>query len=71
MATYNGIITELPDGNAAKVWKSMFKLFHAKNIYKRNELKSEFVKSTLYYDTTNPDERYAELYFIRRRLEEE
>jgi hypothetical protein len=49
MALYNGIITtELPDGDSANVWKNMFKLFHAKNINKMSELKSEFVKSTLY-----------------------
>jgi CRISPR/Cas system-associated protein Csm6 len=35
-----------------------------------NELKSEFVKSTLYSECTNPDEWFAELYFIRWRLEE-
>jgi hypothetical protein len=46
MVLYNGIATELPDG--AKLCKNMFKLFHAKNINKMNELKSEFVKSTLY-----------------------
>jgi hypothetical protein len=46
MALYNGITTELPD--AAKVWIKMFKRFHANNIYKMNELKSEFVKSRLY-----------------------
>jgi hypothetical protein len=37
MALYNGITKELPDGNAAKVWKNMFKLFHAKTIIKMNE----------------------------------
>jgi hypothetical protein len=47
----------------------MFKLFHAKNINKINELKSEFVKSTLYSDSTNPGEWFAELYFICRCLE--
>jgi hypothetical protein len=45
------------------------KLFHAKNINKMNELKSEFVKSTS--ENTNPDEWFAELDFIRRRLEED
>jgi hypothetical protein len=50
MALYKGITTELPDGDAAKDWKNMFKLFHAKNINKMNELKSEFEKSTLYSD---------------------
>jgi hypothetical protein len=45
MALYNGITTELHDGNAAKVGKHMFKLFHAMNINKMNELKSEFVKA--------------------------
>jgi hypothetical protein len=40
MALYNGITIELPDGDAAKVWKNMFTLFHAKNINKMNELKS-------------------------------
>jgi hypothetical protein len=56
MALYNAITTELPDGDAAKVWQNLFKLFQAKNIYKMNDLKSEFVKSTLYSDSTNPDE---------------
>jgi hypothetical protein len=32
MALYNDIIPELPDGDAAKVWKNMFTLFHDKNI---------------------------------------
>jgi hypothetical protein len=54
MALYNGITTELPDGYAAKVWKNMVKLYHAKNITKMNDLKSEFVKSTLYSDCTLP-----------------
>jgi hypothetical protein len=27
MALYNDITKEIPDGDAAKVWKSMFKLF--------------------------------------------
>jgi hypothetical protein len=36
-----------------------------------NELKSEFVNSTLYSDSTNLDEWFADLYFIRRRLEED
>jgi hypothetical protein len=71
MALYNGLTTELPDGDAAKVWQNLFKLFHAKNNNKMNELKSEFVKSTLYSDSTNPDEWLAELYFIRWRLEED
>jgi hypothetical protein len=70
MALYNGITTELPNGDAANVWKIMFKLFPAKNINKINELMSEFVKRTLFSDSTNPDEWFAELYFIRRRHEE-
>jgi hypothetical protein len=28
MALYNGITTEIPDGDAAKVWQNLFKLFH-------------------------------------------
>jgi hypothetical protein len=71
MALYNGITIELPDGDAAKVWNTMFKLFHAKNINKMNELKNEFVQSTLLSVETNPDEWIAELYFIRRRLEDD
>jgi hypothetical protein len=70
MALYNGITTELPDGDAAKVWKIMFNLFHAKKINKMNELKSEFVKRTLYSVSTNSDGCFAELYFISWRLEE-
>jgi hypothetical protein len=69
MALYNGITTELPDGYAAKVWKNMFKIFHAKNIHEMNELESEFVKSTLYPVSTKTDEWFAELNFLRWRLE--
>jgi hypothetical protein len=69
MALYIGVTTELPDGDAAKVWPNMFKVFHAKNINEMNEFKREFVKSKLYSDSTNPDEWFAELCFIRRRLE--
>jgi hypothetical protein len=64
MALNNGITTEIPDGDADKVWQRLFKLFHAKNINKMNEVMSEFVKSTLYSDRANPDEWFAELYFI-------
>jgi hypothetical protein len=56
LALYNGKTTDLPFGDAAKVWKNLFKLFQEKNINKMNELKSEFVKSTLYSADTNPDE---------------
>jgi hypothetical protein len=48
MALYNGKTTDLPNGDAAKVWTNMFKLVHAKIINKMNELKGEFVKSTIY-----------------------
>jgi hypothetical protein len=58
MALYNCTTTELPDGDAAKLWKNMFKIFHAKNINKMNELKSEFVKSTL---NSEKDEWFADL----------
>jgi hypothetical protein len=34
------------------------------------ELKTEFVKRTIYSAETNPDEQFAELYFIPWRLEE-
>jgi hypothetical protein len=40
MTLYNGITTELADGDAAKVWIKMFKLFRAKNINKMNESES-------------------------------
>jgi hypothetical protein len=56
MALYNGISTELADGDEAKVWKKCAKLFHGNNINKINELKSELVKSTLYSAETKPDE---------------
>jgi hypothetical protein len=69
MALYNGITTELPDGDAAKFWQNLFNLSHSKSIIKMIELKSEFVKSTQYSDSTNPVEWIAELYLIRRRLE--
>jgi hypothetical protein len=71
MSFFNGITTELPDGDAAKVWKNMFNLFLAKYINKKNEFKSEFVKSTVHSAETNPDEWFTEHYFIRRRLEED
>jgi hypothetical protein len=71
VAIYNGKTTDLPDGDAANVWKNMFKLFHAKNINKTNELKSELVKSTLQSAETNPDEWFDELNFIRWCLEED
>jgi hypothetical protein len=45
--------------------------FPYKNINKRNESKTEFVKSSLYSAETNPNEWFAELYFICRCLEEE
>jgi hypothetical protein len=32
MALYNCITTELPDGDASKVWQNMFKLFMLKSI---------------------------------------
>jgi hypothetical protein len=66
LALYNGKTTDLADGVAA--WRNLFKHFHAKNINKRNELLSEFVKRTLYSAETNPDEWLAELYFIRKHL---
>jgi hypothetical protein len=71
MAPYKCITTELPDGDAARVWKNMFNVFHAKNNNKMKELKSEFVKSTPYSQNTNPDEWFAEIYFIRWSLEED
>jgi hypothetical protein len=61
MALYNGITTELHDGDAAKVFQNLFKPFHAKTINKMNELKSEFVKSSLYSDSAGPNEWFAEL----------
>jgi hypothetical protein len=69
LALYNGRTTDLPFGDAAKVWKSLFKLFHSKNINKMNELQGEFVRSTLTNAETNPAEWFPELFFIRRRLE--
>jgi hypothetical protein len=68
---YNGKTTKRPDGYAAKVWKHVFNCFCAKNIYKMNELKGEFVKGTLYSAEFNLDEKFSELYFIRWRLEED
>jgi hypothetical protein len=71
MALYNGITTDLPDLDAANVWQNLLVLFHAKNIIKMNELKSEFVKSTLYSNNAIPDEWFAELYFFHLCLEED
>jgi hypothetical protein len=36
MALYNVITKELPDRDAAKAWKNMFRLFQGKNIIKMN-----------------------------------
>jgi hypothetical protein len=68
MAIYNRRTVDLTPGGAAKVWKM---LFHYKNVIKMNELKGAFVKSTLTNVETNPDEWFAEPFFIRRRLEED
>jgi hypothetical protein len=68
MALYTDITTKLPDGDAPKVWKNIFKPFQ--NINRINELRSEFLNGTVYSDSTNPDEWFAKLYFIHRRLEQ-
>jgi hypothetical protein len=73
MALYNGKTTELPVGEAANVWKNIFKHFNANKINKINkinELKGEFVKNTIYSAETNPYEWFEELYFIFWRLED-
>jgi hypothetical protein len=59
MALYNGKTTDLPGGDAAKVWKNLFKIVHAKSINKKSKLKGEIVKSTLYSAETNPEEWFA------------
>jgi hypothetical protein len=61
MAGYNGISIDLPDKDAAKVWKNLFKHFYSNNTNKMNESESEFVKRTLYSYNTNPDEWCAEI----------
>jgi hypothetical protein len=35
---------------------------------KMTEIMGEFVKSTLYKEDTNPDEWFAELFYLYRRL---
>jgi hypothetical protein len=67
-ALYNSKTTELPGRSAQKVWENLHKLFYPINLNKMNELKSEFVRSTLYKDDMNPDEWYANLYSLRQRL---
>jgi hypothetical protein len=69
LAFYNGRTTDLPSGDATKVWKIYF--FHSKNVKTMNELKGEFVRSTLNNAETNPDERFAGLFFIRCYLKED
>jgi hypothetical protein len=53
----------------SKGLENAFQTFHSKNVNKMNDLKGEFVRSTLPNAETNPDERFSELFFIRRRLE--
>jgi hypothetical protein len=63
-ALCNSKTTDLPLGSAAKAWKNLYKLYYRVNVNKMNELKKEFVRSTLYKDDTNPDEWFAELYSL-------
>jgi hypothetical protein len=67
-ALYNSKTTELPGGSAQKAWDNLLKLFYPININKMNQLKGDFVRSTLYKDGMNPDEWFADLYSFRQRL---
>jgi hypothetical protein len=71
MALYNGRTTALQSGDAAKIWKNLFKLFHSMNRNKMNKLKGEIVRSTLHNAENYPDEWLAELFFMRCCLEED
>jgi hypothetical protein len=46
-ALYYSKTTDLPLGSAAKAWKNLYKLYCPVNVNKMNELKKEFVRSTL------------------------
>jgi hypothetical protein len=65
-ALYNFKTTELPGGSALKAWENLHKIFYPIIINKLNELKGEFVRSTLYKDDKNPDELFAEIYLLRQ-----
>jgi hypothetical protein len=64
---YNSKTKELPGGPAEQAWDNLHRLFYPININNMNELKGEFVRSTLYSDDMNPDEWFADLYSLRQR----
>jgi hypothetical protein len=66
-ALYNSKTTELPVGSAQKDQENLHKLLYPININKVNELKGEFVRSTLYKNDMTPDEWFADLNSSRQR----
>jgi hypothetical protein len=70
-ALYCSKTTDLSLGSAAKAWKNFYKIYYPDHVDKINELKKEFARSTLYKDDINPDEWFAELYYICQRLEDD
>jgi hypothetical protein len=67
-AVYNGITSELPDGNARLAWSNLEAIFKPTSNAIKNELEQKFNQCSLTKEFKNPDEWFAELEQIRLQL---
>jgi hypothetical protein len=65
---YNAMTPEYPEGDAAKAWEGLIKVFKPVNSSKKYELEQHFQKSSLEREQMNPDEWFSILENIRLQL---
>lgn len=67
-AIYNGITSDLPDGDASLAWKNLQTIFKPVSDAKKHELEQQFNQCGLHKESKNPDEWFVELEHLRLQL---